>query len=213
MTPLSRFAPSPLCFAGGTTPVPGAGPGTAFADLACSAAIGLTQAERSDGPSVLHLPSVRAEKHRARGEHGLRSKPMLRALTRCGCLSGAPTARSEFRSAAPRPSIAACPQRSGGRRPVGSPFFCLLFFGEAKKSRSPAGANSRPAAHSAPPNANAGMTVWGSAGHTSRPTAPPARTGCPHPNPLPEGEGEDPTPARTHLAPCAINMKAGEQRP
>ena len=55
--------------------------------------------------------------------------------------------QSEFRSAAPRTSIAGCPQRSAGTRPVGPPFFCLLFFGGAKKSRSPAGANSRPTAH------------------------------------------------------------------
>ena len=53
--------------------------------------------------------------------------------------------RSEFRSTAPRASIAGCPQRSEGTRPVGSPFFCLLFFGEAKKSRCAAGRTSRPA--------------------------------------------------------------------
>ncbi|PLC03775.1 hypothetical protein CY658_17135 [Variovorax sp. RO1] len=37
-------------------------------------------------------------------------------------------------------STAGCPQRSGGTQTAGSPFFCLRFFGEAKKSRSPAGA-------------------------------------------------------------------------
>ncbi len=35
------------------------------------------------------------------------------------------------------------PERSGGTRAVGSPFLCLLSFGEAKESESPAGANSR----------------------------------------------------------------------
>ena len=37
-------------------------------------------------------------------------------------------------------STAGCPQRSGGTQTIGSPFFSLGFFGEAKKSKSPAGA-------------------------------------------------------------------------
>ena len=37
-------------------------------------------------------------------------------------------------------STAGCPQRSEGTQPVGSPFFGVLFFGETKKSASPAGA-------------------------------------------------------------------------
>ncbi len=48
--------------------------------------------------------------------------------------------RSEFCETPRNPSTAGCPQRSGGSQTVGSPFFCLRFFGEAKKSRSPAGA-------------------------------------------------------------------------
>ena len=52
--------------------------------------------------------------------------------------------RSEFRSTAPGPSIAGCPQRSEGTRPVGSPFLCLLSFGDAKESRCAAGRTSRP---------------------------------------------------------------------
>ena len=40
-------------------------------------------------------------------------------------------------------STAGCPQRSGGTRTVGSPFFSLGFFGEAKKSESPAAATER----------------------------------------------------------------------
>ena len=55
------------------------------------------------------------------------------------------SARSEFRSTAPRPSIAGCPQRSEGTRPVGSPFLCLLSFGDAKESECAAGRTSRPA--------------------------------------------------------------------
>ena len=41
------------------------------------------------------------------------------------------------------PSTAGCPQRSGGTQTVGSPFLCLLSFGEAKESRSPAAATER----------------------------------------------------------------------
>ena len=37
-------------------------------------------------------------------------------------------------------STAGCPQRSEGTQRVGSPFFWVRFFGEAKKSTSPAGA-------------------------------------------------------------------------
>ena len=37
-------------------------------------------------------------------------------------------------------STAGCPQRSEGTQTIGSPFFSLGFFGEAKKSKSPAGA-------------------------------------------------------------------------
>ena len=40
-------------------------------------------------------------------------------------------------------STAGCPRQSGGTQTVGSPFFCLLFFGEAKKSESPAAATER----------------------------------------------------------------------
>ena len=41
------------------------------------------------------------------------------------------------------PSTAGCPQRSGGTQEPGSPFFSLGFFGEAKKSKSPAAATER----------------------------------------------------------------------
>ena len=40
-------------------------------------------------------------------------------------------------------STAGCPQRSGGTQTPGSPFFSLGFFGEAKKSKSPAAATER----------------------------------------------------------------------
>ena len=53
------------------------------------------------------------------------------------CLSAAGASSSETPLAA---STAGCPQRSGGSQPAGSPFLCLLSFGEAKESESPAGA-------------------------------------------------------------------------
>ena len=48
--------------------------------------------------------------------------------------------RSEFCGPPPESSTAGCPQRSEGTQTVGSPFLCLLSFGEAKESESPAGA-------------------------------------------------------------------------
>ena len=124
-------------------PFPPAGEG-ARRHAARSSGAGQPKAERSDGPCGLHFPSGRAEKRRAWGGRG-------RAACRASCSDSlrlserSAQARSEFRSAAPRPSIAGRPQRSEGTRPVGSPFFCLLFFGEAKKSRCAAGRTSRPA--------------------------------------------------------------------
>ena len=41
------------------------------------------------------------------------------------------------------PSTAGCPQRSEGTQAPGSPFFSLGFFGETKKSKSPAAATER----------------------------------------------------------------------
>ncbi len=59
--------------------------------------------------------------------------------------------RSEFCETPRNVSTAGCPKRSAGTQTAGSPFFCLRFFGEAKKSRSPAGA--RPGLGKQPPNA------------------------------------------------------------
>ncbi len=70
--------------------------------------------------------------------------PMLRALTRRGCPSGARSAKRVPRRT-PQPTRRRfAPERSAGVADWGSPFFCLLFFGEAKKSESPAGATTRP---------------------------------------------------------------------
>ncbi|SDJ41196.1 hypothetical protein SAMN05444748_113171 [Variovorax sp. OV700] len=82
--------------------------------------------------------------------------------------------RSEFCETPRNPSTAGCPQRSGGSQTVGSPFFCLRFFGEAKKSRSPAGAT---------PGLGK-QTI-----STDRKIGSNRKAASPHPNPLPEGEG------------------------
>ena len=105
------------------------------------------QAERSDGPKGLPHRSGRAEKRRAWGGRGS-------AACRASCSDSlrlferSAQARSEFRSAAPRPSIAGCPQRSGGTRPAGSPFSLVTFFlARQKESDCATGRTSRPAAH------------------------------------------------------------------
>ena len=105
-----------------------------------------TKAERSDGPCWGSTPLWPCREAQGVGrawaaQHAHASwTDLLRLFER-----SERSERSEFRSTAPRASIAGCPQRSEGTRPVGSPFFCLLFFGEAKKSRCAAGRTSRPA--------------------------------------------------------------------
>ena len=61
-----------------------------------------------------------------------------------------------------------------GSQTVGSPFFCLRFFGEAKKNRSPAGA--RPGLGK--------QTI-----STDQKIGSDGKAASPHPNPLPEGKG------------------------
>ena len=66
--------------------------------------------------------------------------PMLRELTRRGCPSGARSAKRVPRRT-PQPTRRRfAPSHSEGVADWGSPFFWVLFFGEAKKSTSPAGA-------------------------------------------------------------------------
>ncbi len=106
------------------------------------------KAERSDGPCGLQIPSGRAEKRRAwggRSEACASCSDSLRLSER-----SERSERSEFRSAAPRPSIAGCPQRSEGTRPVGSAFFGY-FLCRDKESDCAAGRTSRPTAHPPPP--------------------------------------------------------------
>jgi hypothetical protein len=61
-----------------------------------------------------------------------RSRKRIRASD---CLSEASSSSTPLSA-----STAGCPQRSGGTQTIGSPFFWVLFFGDAKKSASPAGA-------------------------------------------------------------------------
>ena len=63
------------------------------------AGMGAPRAKRSDGPNP-QLPFARAEKRKTWGGQGQRSMPLLRDLTRCGCLSGV-NAVNKASSAAP----------------------------------------------------------------------------------------------------------------
>ena len=66
--------------------------------------------------------------------------PMLRELTRRGCPSGARSAKRVPRRTPQPPRRRFAPSHREGVADWGSPFFWVLFFGEAKKSTSPAGA-------------------------------------------------------------------------
>ena len=106
------------------------------------AALGLACAAHSAcGPLV---PSAAM----ARGDFG--SQPLLYApAARRGwrirardCLSAAGASSSET---PPAPSTAGCPQRSAGTQTAGSPFFWVLFFGEAKNKYLARRGETRPA--------------------------------------------------------------------
>ena len=66
--------------------------------------------------------------------------PMPRELTRRGCPSGARSAKRVPRRTPQPPRRRFAPSLREGVADWGSPFFWVLFFGEAKKSTSPAGA-------------------------------------------------------------------------
>ena len=123
-------------------------------------------AERSDGPDGLPRPSARAEKRRAWGGRWQRSMPPLRALTCCGCPSGAPQAQSEFRSTAPGPSIAGCPSaQRWGHGMWGRLSFAFFSLARQRKEGRPPGrrpgiqrthsARPQPSAQPAPPEPKA----------------------------------------------------------
>jgi len=99
------------------------------------------QAERSDGPSGMQAPCGCAWGGVFAGWRVCRRTHPLRELTRRGCSSAAPQARSEFHGAPrKRPDPGSPRSAAQGGADMGSPFLCLLSFGEAKESESPAGA-------------------------------------------------------------------------
>ncbi len=122
-------------------------------------------AERSDGPCGCSAVGCLAPHpcwlRLRRGGCGVSmgvGAPMPRELTRRGCPSGARSAKQVPRRT-PQPTRRRfAPSHSEGVADWGSPFFWVLFFGEAKKSTSPAGATpglrpqQRHAAHSAHEN-------------------------------------------------------------
>ena len=86
--------------------------------------------------------SGRAEKRRAWGGHGLRSKPMLRALTCCGCLSGVSAANKASSAAPPRArasQVARSEAEGHGQR--GRLFFGYFLLARQKKVTAPPGAH------------------------------------------------------------------------
>ena len=101
-----------------------------------------TKAERSDGPSGLHLPSGRAEKRRAWGGRGSAAcralcSDSLRLFER-----RERSEQSEFRSAAPCPSIAGCPEaKRRGHGQWGRLFFGYFLLARQKKVTAPPGAH------------------------------------------------------------------------
>ncbi len=97
------------------------------------------------------LPVPRSGAQAGRMRVGAR---MPRELTRRGCPNGAALQRSEFHGGPACASIAGCPvAQAQGTRAAGSPFLCLLSFGEAKESECAAGRTPRPreAAAQSPP--------------------------------------------------------------
>ncbi len=99
------------------------------------------EAERSDGLSGFLSP-LAVPRSAGRGAGAAAQHAALRALTRCGCLSGAAQPRSEFRSAAPGPSIAGCPvAKRRGHGQWGRLFFAYFLLAEQKKVGRPPGRN------------------------------------------------------------------------
>ena len=99
------------------------------------------QAERSDGPKGLPHRSGRAEKRRAWGGRGSAAcrascSDLLRMFER-----RERSEQSEFRSAAPCPSIAGCPEAKRRGHGQWGRLSLVTFFGETKKVTAPPGAH------------------------------------------------------------------------
>ena len=122
-------------------PFPPAGEG-ARRHAARSSGADEPKAEPSDGPSGRYLPSGRAEKRRAWGGRGS-------AACRASCSDSLRLSerrerseQSEFRSAAPRPSIAGCPEaKRRGHGQWGRLFFGYFLLARQKKVTAPPGAH------------------------------------------------------------------------
>ena len=107
-------------------------------------------AERSDGPNGLQRPSGRAEKRRAWGGPGS-------AACRASCSDSLRlferrerSEQSEFRSAAPCPSIAGCPEAKRRGHGQWGRLSLVTFFGETKKVTAPPGAHPGQQRHQPP---------------------------------------------------------------
>ena len=90
------------------------------------------------------LPSGCAWGAQGAGWRACRRTRPLRELICRGCLNGAHAVRAVSSTAHPAPEHPRLPRSPRGRtgsQTAGSPFFWVLFFGEAKKSTSPAGAS------------------------------------------------------------------------
>ena len=102
--------------------------------------------ERSDDPCGCPAPVAAPAAGRLRGGMGV-AAPMLRHLTRCGCLNEAATQRSEFRSAPRNRHDAGLPRSAAqGSQTWGRPFFGDFLSAKRKKVTALPGAlpGSRP---------------------------------------------------------------------
>ena len=111
---------------------------------ASSSRVDGSRAERSDGPDGLQTRFWPCREAQGVGRTGSAACPH-RALTRCRCSDPLPLFErrersecSEFGSAAPRPSIAGCPQ---GHGQWGRLFFGYFLLAEQKKVTAPPGAH------------------------------------------------------------------------
>jgi hypothetical protein len=164
----------------------GFGPSLRSAPQGAGAARRASRAERSDGPCGLR-PSNPFWLRLRRGACGVGMRVearRLRHLTRRICPNGAPQARSELCGAPRKRPDAGVPLRTAkGSQTAGSPFFWVLFFGEAKKSTSPAGARpGQPPSNTAPKN-HQGSSLFTSGSAPPRGPTVPSRAlsdcGCP----------------------------------
>jgi hypothetical protein len=97
-------------------------------------------AEQRDGPCWAFNPIWLRLRRGGCGVSMGASAPMPRQLTRRGCPSGARSAKRVPRRTPQPLRRRFAPTHSVGVADCGSPFFWVRFFGEAKKSTSPAGA-------------------------------------------------------------------------